>query len=227
MTAAAPEPATGSRAIQTLSLAPGLLYVPGYLNGAEQADLLCALRSIVAAAPLFQPVMPRTGTPFSVRMSNCGPLGWVSDRSGYRYQREHPVTHQPWPAIPRLARRAWDELGVYPKPPDACLINYYDRSARMGLHQDRDEEGFQAPVVSLSLGDTCVFRYGGTERRGPTKSIKLASGDAVVLGGPARLAFHGVDRLLGGSSTLLAEGGRFNLTLRRAAAEVLDGFDPV
>jgi alkylated DNA repair protein (DNA oxidative demethylase) len=226
MTAAAPQPADGSRAIPSLALAPGLLYVPGYLSGGEQADLLSDMRAIVAAAPLFQPVMPRTGTPFSVRMSNCGPLGWVSDRSGYRYQREHPVTHRPWPAMPGLARRAWDELGAYPEPPDACLINYYDRTARMGLHQDRDEDGFAAPVVSLSLGDTCVFRYGGTERRSPTQSIKLASGDAVVLGGPARLAFHGVDRILGGSSRLLAEGGRFNLTLRRAAAEVRDGFDP-
>ena len=125
--------------------------------------------------------------------------------------------------MPAIARRAWDDLGDYPDPSDACLINYYNGSARMGLHQDRDEEGFQAPVVSLSLGDTCVFRYGGSERRGPTKSLKLTSGDAVVLGGAARLAFHGVDRILRGSSTLLSEGGRFNLTLRRAAGEVLDG----
>lgn len=211
---------------QGLSLAPGLVYVPGFLDRDEQVALLADIRDILVAAPLIQPVMPKTGMPFSVRMSNCGPLGWVSDRSGYRYQPTHPLSRKPWPAMPALARRAWDDLGAYPEPSDACLINYYDRTARMGLHQDRDEEGFQAPVVSLSLGDTCVFRYGGNERRGPTKSIKLASGDAVVLGGNARLAFHGVDRILGGSSTLLAEGGRFNLTLRRVAGEVLEGFDP-
>ncbi|WP_158809157.1 alpha-ketoglutarate-dependent dioxygenase AlkB [Beijerinckia sp. L45] len=209
-----------------LSLAPGLLYVPGYFDRDEQAALLDQLRGILADAPLFQPVMPKTGTPFSVRMSNCGPLGWVSDRNGYRYQPMHPVTARPWPTMPALARRAWADLGDYPDPSDACLINYYDRDARMGLHQDRDEEGFAAPVVSLSLGDTCVFRYGSTERRGPTKSLKLSSGDAIVLGGAARLAFHGVDRILGGSSTLLAEGGRFNLTLRRVAGEVLEGLDP-
>lgn len=211
---------------QILPLAPGLLYVPGYLDRDQQSGLLEALRAILARAPLFQPVMPKTGTPFSVRMSNCGPLGWISDRHGYRYQATHPATLKPWPAMPATACRAWAELSDYPRPADACLINYYDSDARMGLHQDRDEEGFQAPVVSLSLGDTCVFRYGGTERRGPTKSIKLASGDAVVLGGDARLAFHGVDRILGGSSTLLPEGGRFNLTLRRVAGEVLEGFDP-
>ncbi len=160
--------------------------------------------------------MPRTGKAFSVRMSNCGPLGWVSDRAGYRYQAEHPTTRRPWPAMPALAARAWAELADHPGAPDACLVNYYDGAARMGLHQDRDEEGFAAPVVSLSLGDTCLFRYGGSERRAPTRSLKLASGDALVLGGPARLAFHGVDRILAGSSTLLPEGGRFNLTLRRA-----------
>ena len=216
-------PNLAPRPIQALTLAPGLLYAPGYLDRAEQTQLLEDVRAILTQAPLYQPVMPKTGTPFSVRMSNCGPLGWVSDRSGYRYQTTHPVTRKPWPSMPALACRAWNDLGDYPDSSDACLINYYDRAARMGLHQDRDEDGFRAPVVSLSLGDTCVFRYGGTERRGPTKSIKLASGDAVVLGGDARLAYHGVDRILGGSSTLLAEGGRFNLTLRRVAGEVLDG----
>ena len=199
-----------------LELAPGLRYVPGYLDRAAQDVLLTDIRAILAAAPLFQPLMPRSGKAFSVRMSNCGPLGWVSDRAGYRYQAEHPVTRQPWPTMPPLATRAWHALADYGDAPDACLVNYYEGSARMGLHQDRDEENFVAPVVSLSLGDTCLFRYGGTERRGPTRSLRLGSGDALVLGGPARLAFHGVDRVLGGSSTLLAEGGRFNLTLRRA-----------
>ena len=206
----------------SLELASGLRWVAGYLSRAEQADLLADLRHILQAAPLFQPLMPRTGKPFSVRMSNCGPLGWVSDRAGYRYQADHPVTCRPWPPMPALACRAWHDLAGYRGAAEACLINYYDGGARMGLHQDRDEESFAAPVVSLSLGDTCVFRYGGVERGMPTRSVKLASGDALVLGGPARLAFHGVDRILAGSSTLLEEGGRFNLTLRRVCAELPD-----
>jgi len=192
-----------------------LKIIPGYLSPDEQDGLLAAVRSVIEAAPLFTPVMPKTGKPFSVRMSNCGPLGWVSDREGYRYQRHHPVTGAPWPPIPDLLLRAWSELAGYPHPPQACLINYYDTGAKMGLHQDRDEEDFNAPVVSLSLGDTAVFRIGGTKRGDPTRSFPLASGDALVLGGDARLAFHGVDRILAGTSNLLETGGRINLTLRR------------
>ncbi len=159
--------------------------------------------------------MPRSGAPLSVRMSNCGQLGWIADRDGYRYTPIHPATRRPWPAMPLLVFDAWRALTNYPLSPQAGLINYYAADARMGLHQDRDEADLDAPVLSLSLGDSCVFRFGGTERRGPTRSLKLASGDAIVLGGAARLAFHGVDRLLGGSSSLLEEGGRFNLTVRR------------
>jgi alkylated DNA repair protein (DNA oxidative demethylase) len=159
--------------------------------------------------------MPRSGHPFSVEMTNCGPLGWVSDAQGYRYQVWHPQTGRPWPAIPDRVLRAWIELGAYPHPPEACLVNFYDANAKLGQHQDRDEEDFFAPVVSLSLGDSCVFRYGGTSRRDPTQKLTLHSGDAIVLGGPARLAFHGVDRILSGSSRLLPGGGRINLTLRR------------
>ena len=205
----------------SIELAPGLVYVPGYLDRAAQNGLLHALRTVIEAAPLFQPTMPRTGTPFSVRMSNCGPLGWVSDRTGYRYVPVHPVSGQPWPPMPDAVLDAWRALVDYPRPPEACLVNYYNPSARMGLHQDRDEESFVAPVLSLSLGDTCVFRFGGPDRKGPTQSLKLASGDALVLGGAARLAFHGVDRILGGSSTILAEGGRFNLTVRRVTGDPL------
>ena len=198
-----------------VDLAPGLGFHPGYLDRAAQEALLAELRATLDAAPAFVPRMPRTGKPFSVRMTNCGPLGWVSDVAGYRYQPLHPETGRPWPPIPALALRAWRDLAAYALPPEACLVNLYDAGARMGLHQDRDEADFEAPVVSLSLGDTALFRWGGTERRGPTRSIRLASGDALVLGGAARLAFHGIDRVIAESSTLLADGGRINLTLRR------------
>ena len=198
-----------------LDLAPGLRYAPGFLDAATQAALRDAILAILAEAPPFRPRMPRTGTPFSVRMSNCGPLGWVSDEAGYRYQPHHPETGRPWPPIPPAAMAAWTALADCPLPPEACLINLYDAAAHMGLHQDRDEETFDAPVLSLSLGDTALFRFGGTRRTAPTRSIRLASGDALLLGGPARLAFHGIDRVLGGSSSLLSGGGRINLTLRR------------
>jgi alkylated DNA repair protein (DNA oxidative demethylase) len=193
----------------------GLRIVPGYLDREAQERLLAAVREVIAQAPLYAPRMPRSGQPMSVRMTNCGPLGWMTDAQGYRYQGTHPVTGAPWPSIPNILMEAWTELSGYPRPPQACLVNFYGPGARMGLHQDRDEEDFDAPVVSLSLGDTCLFRIGGTTRQGPTRSFRLASGDAVVLGGEARLAFHGVDRVIPGTSRLLGEGGRINLTLRR------------
>lgn len=200
-----------------IELAPGLSYYPGYLDRAAQDALLGDLRELMRVAPLFTPRMPRTGKPFSVRMTNGGALGWVSDISGYRYEAVHPDTGGPWPPMPDLARRAWDDLSGYPHAPEACLVNVYGQKARMGLHQDRDEHDFQAPVVSLSLGDTALFRIGGTVRGAPTRSIKLESGDALVFGGPSRLIFHGIDRLVPGTSTLLPEGGRINLTLRRVS----------
>jgi alkylated DNA repair protein (DNA oxidative demethylase) len=193
----------------------GLRIVPGYLDREAQERLLAAIREVIAEAPLYTPRMPRSGQPMSVRMTNCGPLGWMTDEKGYRYQETHPVTGAPWPPIPGILLDAWRELAGYPRPPQACLVNFYGPDARMGLHQDRDEEDFDAPVVSLSLGDTCLFRLGGTTRQGPTRSFRLASGDAVVLGGEARLVYHGVDRVIPGTSRLLAEGGRINLTLRR------------
>jgi alkylated DNA repair protein (DNA oxidative demethylase) len=195
-------------------LAPGLRLARGYFAPAEQERLAADIAALAARAPWFIPRMPRTGKAFSVKMTNCGTLGWVSDIDGYRYQPLHPVTGEPWPPIPELALRAWRELAAYALAPQACLVNFYDDSARMGLHQDSDEGDFSAPVVSISLGDDALFRYGGLRRNDPTKSIKLHSGDVVVLGGQSRLAFHGVDRIFGGSSALLPGGGRFNLTLR-------------
>jgi alkylated DNA repair protein (DNA oxidative demethylase) len=191
-------------------------YFPQRLDRETQAALLAELRRVMAAAPLFTPTMPRSGRPMSVRMTNCGPLGWVTDKQrGYRYQSTHPETGKPWPAIPPMLLALWDEAARYAAPPEACLVNYYAGSAKMGLHQDKDEDDFAAPVLSVSLGDTGIFRVGGRSRRDPTTTFELRSGDVVVLGGEDRLAFHGIDRVLGGTSDLLPEGGRFNLTLRR------------
>ena len=198
-----------------LQLGPGLLYVPGYLGPAAQIRLLAEIRNVIGRAPLFTPRMPRTNQPFSVQMTNCGELGWVSDVTGYRYQATHPDTGVSWPAMPEGALQAWRDLAGYPHPPQACLVNLYGPGARMGLHQDRDEREFDAPVVSLSLGATALFRIGGLNRRDRTRSIRLASGDAFVFGGPARLVFHGIDRLIEDSSDLVEDGGRINLTLRR------------
>jgi DNA oxidative demethylase len=196
-------------------LPDGVQYYPGYFDPAAQQDLLNLLRTIITQAPLFTPTMPKTGKAFSVRMSNCGSLGWVSDLSGYRYQAHHPETGAAWPAMPEILHKLWQDLSGFHAPAEACLINYYSDTARMGLHQDRDEQTFAAPVVSVSLGDEAVFRIGGINRKDPTRSLRLHSGDVLVFGGPARLAFHGIDRLIKGSSPLLKQGGRINLTLRR------------
>jgi len=199
----------------SVPIAPGVDYFPGFLDRAAQEALRDEIMAILKAAPPFRPRMPRTGKPFSVMMSNCGPLGWVSDERGYRYQPTHPETGHAWPPIPSPLLAAFAAIAPDAPAPEACLINLYDSSARMGLHQDRDEEELAAPVVSLSLGDTALFRVGGIQRNAPTRSFRLASGDAMSLQGESRLAFHGVDRVIPGSSTLLPEGGRINLTLRR------------
>lgn len=196
-------------------LAPGLALYRRYLDERAQRLLVSEIAQIIAQAPWYVPRMPRSGRPFSVKMSNCGSLGWVSDRDGYRYQPMHPATGTAWPRIPSTLVGIWYALASCPQEPEACLINFYDSGARMGLHQDRDELDLTAPVVSISLGDSCAFRYGGLRRRDPAERIELCSGDAVVLGGPSRLIFHGVDKIFPGSSALLPGGGRVNLTLRR------------
>jgi len=194
----------------------GFRHLPGYLRPDRQARLLAQIREAIVAAPLFAPIMPHTGKPFSVRMSNCGPLGWVSDqRGGYRYQGVHPDTDRPWPAMPTALVEIWQDVSGYPVPPEACLINYYAAGARMGSHRDQDEEDPAAPVVSVSLGDDATFHVGGARRTDPKRRMLLKSGDVVVLGGAARMSYHGIDRIHPGTSTLLPEGGRLNLTLRR------------
>ncbi|MFS8114673.1 alpha-ketoglutarate-dependent dioxygenase AlkB [Rhizobium jaguaris] len=194
----------------------GIRHLPSYLDRPTQEALVEAIRAVTAEAPLYTPVMPGTGKEMSVRMTNCGPLGWVTDKQrGYRYQPTHPVTGNPWPAMPGLLLDLWNDIASYEKPPEACLVNFYNDDARMGLHQDRDEQDLAAPVLSISLGNTCLFRVGGLHRNDRTLSFKLSSGDIVVLGGEGRLCFHGVDRIYPTTSTLLKNGGRINLTLRR------------
>jgi DNA oxidative demethylase len=198
---------------------PGVIFLPGYFDVAAQRALLAEIAAVLAAAPYFQPVMPRTGKPFSVRMSNCGALGWVSDKErGYRYQATHPDTGVPWPKMPQPLTELWNARASYPGPAEACLINYYDSGTKMGSHVDRDEADFTAPVVSVSLGDDAVFHIGGPARADPKSRVTLRSGDVIILGGASRLAHHGIDRVLPGTSMLLSEGGRINLTMRRVTA---------
>ncbi len=193
---------------------PGFRLWPGALDAEAQQALLTEVLAAAQTAPFYRPVTPG-GRPFSVEMTGMGPLAWVSDRAGYRYQATHPITEQTWPPMPQSLLDLWDALTGWAVPPDACLVNLYRHEARMGLHQDRDETDLAAPVLSVSLGDTAVFRIGPAEG-GKTQSLKLASGDVCALTGPARLARHGIDRLLAGSSQLVPGGGRINLTLRRA-----------
>ncbi len=189
---------------------------PGLLGKAEQEALRDAVFERMRAGPLYIPRMPKSGQPMRVRMTNFGPLGWVTDKEqGYRYQDVHPETQHPWPDMPAKVLELWEELSGYPAPPEACLVNYYEGDARMGLHVDSDEEAWDAPVLSISLGDTALFRIGGPVRSDPTRSVRLASGDVCMLAGPSRRAYHGVDRIMNGTSRLLPKGGRINLTLRR------------
>jgi alkylated DNA repair protein (DNA oxidative demethylase) len=193
---------------------PGFRLWPDVLSEAEQTALVAEVFAAMEVAPLYRPVTPG-GRPFSVQMTNLGPLGWVSDRNGYRYQPAHPETGAAWPPIPPLLLDLWSRLTGWRAPPDACLVNLYRQGAKMGLHQDRDEADHAAPVLSVSLGDTATFRIGPAEG-GKTSTFRLTSGDICALTGPARLARHGIDRVLEDSSRLIPGGGRLNLTLRRA-----------
>ncbi|WP_454758183.1 alpha-ketoglutarate-dependent dioxygenase AlkB [Caulobacter segnis] len=200
---------------QPLTVIPGFDLWPGFLDTAAQRELVDAVMAAAETAP-FANYGTAYGKPMSVAMTAFGPLGWTSDAKGYRYAERHPDTDQPWPQMPPALLDLWAKLGDPDTPPDSCLINLYRDGARMGLHQDRDEADPRFPVLSISLGDTAVFRIGGTARKDPTRSLKLSSGDVCRLSGPARLAFHGVDRILAGSSGRVPGGGRINLTLRRA-----------
>ncbi|WP_270725382.1 alpha-ketoglutarate-dependent dioxygenase AlkB family protein [Shimia sp. Alg240-R146] len=190
----------------------GFEVAKGLLSPDAQQRLVDDLRAVARVAPMRSPVT-RWGKPMSVKMTSAGRLGWISDRRGYRYEARHP-DGMAWPPIPDSILALWREVTALDRQPDCCLINYYGEDARMGLHQDKDEGDFDWPVVSVSLGDDGLFRIGGTERGGSTESVWLQSGDVVVMGGAARLAYHGVDRIRFGSSRLLPDGGRINITLR-------------
>lgn len=188
------------------------------LDSDAQSQIVAALRTVADSAPFFHPET-RWGGKMSVRMTSAGRVGWVSDRRGYRYETRHPVTGAHWPAIPAEILEVWRDVADWPDDPDCCLINFYGEAAKMGMHRDADEgeAAFAAPVVSISLGDPAVFRMGGVERGGKTEKVTLESGDVMVMGGPARLAYHGVDKVLFGGSKLLPKGGRINVTLRVVA----------
>ena len=205
----------GSKAAATPLNTPGFNHLPHCLDFRRQRDVLAAVLQVVAKSPLYRPMMPRSGKPFSVMMTNCGQLGWVSDKSGYRYQTMHPETGKAWPAIPEAILRLWAEFSGYDSPPQACLINHYIAGTKLGSHVDADEADTAAPVVSVSLGDDAVFHVGGLKRTDPKSRLLLQSGDVVILGGTARLAHHGLDRIMPGTSQLVPWGGRVNLTLRR------------
>ena len=194
----------------------GFRHLVGYFDADSQRQLLADICQIERRAPLYVPTMPNSGKPFSVRMTNCGPLGWVSSKDGgYRYQPDHPETGKPWGPMPATLLDLWDAVAAYPAGPQACLVNWYGPKAKLGQHVDADEEDTAAPVVSVSLGDDAWFRIGGLKRRDPAERILLKSGDVVILGGAMRRAYHGIDRIMVGTSDLIGEAGRYNLTLRR------------
>ncbi|WP_212522860.1 alpha-ketoglutarate-dependent dioxygenase AlkB [Actibacterium sp. MT2.3-13A] len=190
----------------------GVEVFDGLVAPAEQAALVEDLRALIGAAPLFSPMTP-DGRPMRVRMTSAGRYGWYSDRRGYRYAPKHPSGGD-WPPIPARVLAVWRQVTGLARDPDCCLVNFYGEGAKMGMHQDRDEADFSYPVVSISLGDDALFRIGNPTRGGATESVWLRSGDVLVMGGAARLVYHGVDRIRPGISALLARGGRINLTLR-------------
>jgi len=199
-----------------VAVAPGITLWPERIGAHDQRALIAAITERLARGPFFKPAMPGTGKPFSVEMTNFGPLGWVSDQAkGYRYEKFHPVTGEPWPDIPGPLLELWAETTQYKAPPEACLVNLYRRAARMGLHRDENEAAMDAPVLSVSLGDSALFRFSGPAKRTPTRTLKLSSGDVLSFGPPARFIYHGIDRIESGSSGLVPGGGRINLTLRR------------
>ena len=201
--------------VNQLELAAGVTLWRGYFARPVQRQLVETVMQLAQSASFYRPLMPKTAKPFSVEETNFGPLGWLAGPGGYRYAPQHPLTCEPWPAIPDLLIELWRNVARFSPQPECCLVNLYRAGAKMGAHQDRDEDELEAPVVSVSLGDDAVFRFGGATRKGPTQTVTLSSGDVLRFGGPSRLMFHGIDRVIAASSDLVQGGGRINLTLRR------------
>lgn len=205
------------------SLPEGFRLWRARLDEGEQIALLDDIALVLDSAPPYRPRM-RNGTPLINEMSNCGALGWYSDERGYRYIERHPDTNRPWPAMPdrltRLARALAVEISSAPYMPDACLVNLYGARGRLNLHVDSDEADFAWPIISISLGDDCIFQLGGMSRKDAVRKIRLRSGDVVALSGKSRKRFHGVEKLLAvrhaPRHALFARWPRINLTLRRA-----------
>jgi alkylated DNA repair protein (DNA oxidative demethylase) len=195
----------------------GFRLFSGSIDAAAQRALVDEVLAIASAAPFYRPLTP-SGKSMSVEQTSLGPLGWITDAKGYRYEPHHPITGRPWPPMPGSLLALWARYAGDAPAPDSCLVNLYREAAKMGLHTDSDEEDLTVPVLSISLGDTAVFRLGGASRRDPTRTVRLHSGDISLLAGASRRFHHGVDRILAGSSRLVPGGGRINLTLRRAKA---------
>ena len=201
----------------------GLKLYPDYFNESEQEKLLETILQAIEPTPFYQAKSPYTGKGLGPKMTNMGELGWYSDENGYRYQETHPETEVPWSTIPQVLLDVWNDVSEYDKPPQCCLINYYDQpDSKLGLHKDHDEETFEPPIVSISLGDSCLFRMGLTDKKTPTRSFTVGSGAVMVMGKQARTAYHGVDRIMYGENTLLngknpLDKGRLSLTLRRVS----------
>ncbi len=189
----------------------GLLYYPHYLNAGQIAVILSDIKNIIVKSPFFQPVMPKTAKPLSVKMTNVGTVGWVSDKSGYRYQKIHPVTQESWLPIPDSLLTLWHTL-ITGYEPDCCLINLYHADAYMGLHCDKDEKDLTASVLSISLGAAALFRHGGTERNHPTSSFKIYDGDVIILSNESRLIYHAIDKIFIDDK----HQKRINITMRKA-----------
>lgn len=197
----------------------GFFLFKSSLTTEAQKEIRSAARAVVSQAPLFRPTMPGSGQPFSYLMTNCGDLGWVADRDGYRYQSNHPVTNKLFPAMPQvikeLATALAKEIGNNDFCPESCLLNFYRKGQKLGLHQDNTEKNLSAPIISISLGDTGIFILGGKQKSDETKQYIVQSGDCIVMSGESRSYFHSFKGIIPNTSSLLKNGGRLNLTIRQ------------
>ncbi len=194
-----------------------MIHLQQYLTLQQQTEILTVCRQVARQSPLFTPTM-KSGKPFNYQMTNCGDFGWISDTKGYRYSETHP-NGKPWTPIPEmiynLTKDLANQIGEPDYLPQTCLINFYQHDGKLGLHQDNSEKNLKPAIISISLGDDAIFLMGGNKRNSPTQEILLKSGDILQLFGDSRLAFHGIKKIIPGTSGLLKNGGRLNLTIRQ------------